>query len=353
LTIAAMRFSLPQLVATLFPKWVVGPEGQAKLFHPIIWFSNDYENGMGREMTNKLPSMIGLRAFEAAARHLSFTRAAVELNLTQSAISHQIRNLGELIGFPLFVREGSEIRMTERGIEYLGPARTAIIDLQVATDRARGHREDNELTIACSGTFALKCLFPHLGDFIAHHPDIRLRVRTIVPSQPMRPDDYDVSIQCGQETDWPGFEVHRISTDEIFPVCSPKLCHGPHGLRRPTDLARFPVVRTQSPWILRDDWSLWLSKAGIADMRFASEISCDLLYPSFQAAIEGIGVALGRSAVVKSDLASGRLVEPFNIRLPSPIGFHLVHPRHRKIPEKVRHFVEWSLDVLAGSYIES
>lgn len=302
-------------------------------------------------MTSKLPSMIGLRTFEAAARHLSFTRAAIELNLTQSAISHQIRNLEELIGFQLFERIGNEIRLTETGKEYLGPARTALIDLQVATDRARGRREGDVLTVACLGTFGIKCLFPHLGDFIARHPDIRLRVRTILPSHPMRPEDYDVSIQYGQEADWPGFEVQRISSEEIFPVCSPALCQGRNGLRTPRDLARYTIVRTTSPWILRDDWPLWLRKAGIDEMRFTSEINCDLLYPSFQAAIEGIGVALGRSAVVQKDLAAARLVEPFKIRLPSSNGYHLVHPRHQHVLPKIRHFVNWSLEVLARAYL--
>lgn len=302
-------------------------------------------------MTNKLPSVIGLRAFEATARHLSFTRAAIELNLTQSAVSHQIRTLEELIGFPLFERMGNEIRLTERGNEYLVSARSIIIDLQVATDRARGRGEDNELTIGCLGTFALKCFFPHLKDFTAHYPHIRLRVRTIVPSHPTRPDDYDISIQYGQETDWPDFDVRRISTEEIFPVCSPKLCQGRNGLRVPRDLENTTIVRTTSPFILRDDWPLWLRKAGIAEMRFSSEIVCDLLYPSFQAAIEGLGVALGRSAVVKNDIAAGRLVEPFNIRLPSTTGYHLVSPRYNKVPEKVQNFIEWCLDRLAVSYI--
>lgn len=303
-------------------------------------------------MVNKLPSMIGLQAFEAVARHLSFTRAAIELNLTQSAVSHQIRNLEELIGFPLFERVGNEVRLTERGKEYLEPARTTLIDIQVATDRAKGRREDNELTIACLGTFGIKCLYPKLGHFAERHPEIRLRVRTIMPSQPMRPDDYDVSIQYGREADWPGFATCRISSEQIFPVCNPTLCEGHYGLRRPSDLSRFTIIRTTSPWILRDDWPLWLRKAGVGDLRFRSEVNCDLLYPSFQAAIEGIGIALGRSAVVRSDIEQGRLVEPFSVRLPSAMGYHLVYPRHQATPMKITKFVAWSREVLAGAYLE-
>lgn len=304
-------------------------------------------------MMSKLPSMIGLQAFEAVARHLSFTRAAIELNLTQSAVSHQIRNLEELIGFPLFDRVGNAVRLTERGKEYLAPARAILIDLQIATDRAKSRREDNELTIACMGTFGVKCLYPHLGSFADRHPEIRLRVRTIMPSQPMRPNDYDVSIQYGREADWPGFTTRRISFEEIFPVCSPVLCEEPYELRHPSDLSRFTIIRTTSPWILRDDWPLWLRKAGVADLEFRSEMSCDLLYSSFQAAIEGIGIALGRSAVVRHDMEEGRLVAPFKMRLQSAIGYHLVYPRHQSTPTKIRKFVAWCQEVLAGIYIYS
>jgi LysR family glycine cleavage system transcriptional activator len=304
-------------------------------------------------MSDRLPSMTGLRAFEAAARHLSFTRASIELNLTQSAISHQIRNLEELIGARLFDRVGNDIQLTDAGQEYVGPARAAITELQVAADRAVGRRQSDTLTIACLGTFAIKCLLPAVGDFARRHPDIRLRFRTLVPFMQVRSDDYDVSIQYGMDADWPAFATQRISTEEIFPVCSPRLLEAPDGLRKPSDLARHVVIRTTSPLVLRDDWPLWLRKAGVTDIRFAGEISCDLLYPTYQAAVDGLGVALGRSAVVQRDLAEGRLVEPFTIRMPSPLGYHLVYPRVHATLTKVQRFVSWSVEVLAAGLQQS
>jgi LysR family glycine cleavage system transcriptional activator len=298
-------------------------------------------------MQNKFPSMTGLRAFESAARHQSFTRASIELNLTQSAISHQIRKLEEMIGSKLFERHGSDIRLTETGLEYLGPARSAITELQFATDRAIGRGQDDVLTVASLGTFMIKCLLPHLGDFIASNPDIHLRVKTLLPFSQGRPDDYDVSIQYGMDSDWQGFVSTRISTEEVFPVCSPLLVEGPSGLKEPQDLAEHAIVRTTSPLILRDDWALWLRRAGVADLVFAREIGCDLLYPSYQIAIEGLGVALGRSAVVQSDILAGRLVEPFSIRLPTPLGYHIVHPPHHSGMPKVKRFTAWAGEVLA------
>lgn len=299
-------------------------------------------------MVRRLPSMSNLIAFEATARHLSFTRAATELNLTQGAVSHQIKNLEDLLGLELFVREGNTIRLTEAGHEYLGSARAAITEILVATDRAIDRKRGDILTIACLGTFSLKCLIPNLGDFMRKHPEIGLRLRTLVPSTHMAPRDYDVSIQYGLREDWPDMVARKMMREELFPVCAPLLLRGEKGLAKPSDLAHHTIIRTASPWILRDDWPLWLGQAGIPGMAIAAEINCDLLYPSYQAAIEGLGVAMGRSAVVMADIAAGRLVEPFAIRLPSALGYHLVMEEERAKLAKVRMFCDWALDRLGS-----
>ncbi|WP_170149887.1 transcriptional regulator GcvA [Rhodoplanes roseus] len=300
-------------------------------------------------MLRRLPSMSGLRAFEATARHLSFTQAATELNLTQGAVSHQIKNLEDLLGLKLFVRDGNAIRLTEAGHEYLTSARAAITEVLVATDRAIDRQRGDVLTIACLGTFAIKSLIPNLGDFIRRHPTIGLRVRTLVPLIEMDPQDYDVSIQYGTGADWPGMVAHKIGAEELFPVCSPALLEAGRGLGSPKDLARHTVIRTASPLILRDDWPLWQEKAGVSGIAFASEITCDLLYPSYQAAIEGLGVAMGRSSVVRGDIARGRLVEPFSIRLPSALGYYVVTGVERAKLAKVQHFSEWALGQLGSA----
>lgn len=297
-------------------------------------------------MLRRLPSMSGLRAFEATARHLSFTQAATELNLTQGAVSHQIKNLEDLLGLKLFVRDGNAIRLTEAGQEYLTSARAAITEVLVATDRAIDRQRGDVLTIACLGTFAIKSLIPNLSDFVRRYPQIGLRIRTLVPLIEMAPQDYDVSIQYGTGADWPGMVAHKIGGEELFPVCSPMLLRNGKGLATPKDLARQTIIRTASPLILRDDWPLWLEKAGVSGLEFAAEITCDLLYPSYQAAIEGLGVAMGRSSVVKSDIANGRLVEPFSIRLPSTLGYYIVAGAERAKLAKVQMFRDWALDRL-------
>lgn len=296
----------------------------------------------------RLPSMSGLRAFEATARHLSFTRAATELNLTQGAVSHQIKNLEDLLGLRLFTRDGNAIRLTDAGFEYLASARAALTEVLVATDRAIDRQRGDVLTVACLGTFSIKCLLPNIGDFMRRHPSIGLRIRTLVPSTYMAPQDYDVSIQYGSSEDWPDMVARKILREELFPVCSPALLRADDGLRVPLDLSRHTVIRTASPFILRDDWPLWLEKAGIPGITFAGEISCDLLYPSYQAAIEGLGVAMGRSAVVAGDIRSGRLIEPFAVRLPSSLGYHLVMEEDRAKLAKVGLFCDWALERLGA-----
>jgi LysR family glycine cleavage system transcriptional activator len=292
--------------------------------------------------------MSGLRAFEATARHLSFTRAATELNLTQGAVSHQIKNLEDLLGLKLFTRDGNTIRLTEAGFEYLASARAALTEVLVATDRAIDRQRGDVLTIACLGTFSIKCLLPNIGDFTRRHPSIGLRIRTLVPSTHMAPQDYDVSIQYGSSEDWPDMVARKIMREELFPVCSPALLKT-GGLRVPRDLTHHTVIRTASPFILRDDWPLWLERAGIPGITFAGEISCDLLYPSYQAAIEGLGVAMGRSAVVAADIRAGRLVEPFSVRLPSSLGYHLVAGTERAKLAKVQLFCDWALERLGAA----
>nr|WP_281394880.1 transcriptional regulator GcvA [Xanthobacter tagetidis] len=292
-----------------------------------------------------MPSMRALQAFEAAARHLNFTRAAVELNLTQTAISHQIRNLEETLDIQLFSRDGGRLRLTAAGEQYVAAARLVISEISLATDRASHEQRDDTLTIGCLGTFEIKSLLPHISEFQEKHPDLSLRFKTIIPNAPPARPDYDVSIQYGVG-DWPGMTAYKLGEEEVFPVCSPRLLEKDPDLTAPADLARHTIIRTGSPLLVRDDWPFWLDRAGVPGLAFAREITCDLLYPAFQAAIEGLGIVMGRSAVVRHDISRGLLVEPFSIRLHSPSAYYLVVPQARENLAKVEVFRDWVLNAL-------
>ncbi|MGF7159365.1 LysR family glycine cleavage system transcriptional activator [Rhodoligotrophos appendicifer] len=284
--------------------------------------------------------MKALQAFEAAARHLNFTRAAVELNLTQTAISHQIRNLEEMLGAKLFARGLGKLQLTQAGESYLAAVSLVISEISLATDRATYEQRDDTLTIGCLGTFLIKSLLPNVTDFMQRFPDLKLRFKTLVPNAPPARPEYDVAFQYGVG-DWSGVTVHKLGDEEVFPVCSPRLLAQGPPLTKPADLQHHMIVRSGSPLLVRDDWPFWLERAGVPDLVFDREISCDLLYPAFHAAIEGLGIVMGRSAVVGHDIAEGRLIEPFNIRVSSPSAYYLLIPQGREILPKVAAFREW------------
>jgi LysR family transcriptional regulator, glycine cleavage system transcriptional activator len=287
----------------------------------------------------KLPSISEMLAFDAVARHLSFTRAGVELNLTQTAISHQIKRLEEALGAPLFVRQPHGLALTHIAHDYLASVRESIATLRLATDRVLRTHASGMVTVACLGTFALKCLIPKLQGFKREHPDIAVNVRTFQPHDTRPTVDFDVAIHYGAG-DWPGLDAEKIGEEEVFPVCSGVWLDRIQD-RAPKSLRNCTVIRTSSPLILRDDWTAWLREAGVPDLTFSDEAHFDLLHPSLQAAVDGLGIAMGRSAVVKADIAAGRLFEPFNIKLSSTSNYYLLSHRDRLNRPEVSAFREW------------
>jgi LysR family transcriptional regulator, glycine cleavage system transcriptional activator len=290
-------------------------------------------------MRNRMPSMMNLRAFEAAARHLSFTRAAIELNLTQTAISHQIKSLEDLLQVKLFVRSANMIALTEVGKAYLRSVRAAIIEISAATDRATDQSDENVLTVQSLGLFAIKRLLPHLHDFRMQHPAITLKLRTIQSFENNFQHDFDVAIWHGAG-DWMGMTAEKLAEEEVFPVCSPRILEQGPPLIAPEDLHRHTIIRTSST-ILRDEWPFWLETAHTGELTFQSEITCDYMITSLQAAIDGLGITLGRSGVVGPDLLAGRLIEPFSIRARSMFSYHVVWPARSSEQRKVQLFKDW------------
>ncbi|WP_316167334.1 MULTISPECIES: transcriptional regulator GcvA [unclassified Bradyrhizobium] len=287
----------------------------------------------------RLPSLNGLRAFEAAARHLSFTRAASELNVTQTAISHQIKRLEDELGLRLFVRQNRSLALTPQARDYLPLVRAAFDDLRLATERLV--RKDNAkvLTVSTIASLAAKWLLPRLTAFQEAHPGIDVRITTSTGLVDFRKDDVDAAIRYGRGH-WPGVRAEWLMADELFPVCSPALLHGDKPLRCPEDLAHHTLLQVSGGY--DDDWRLWLTAAGLpVEMSRQGRLSFDLSLMTVQAAIDGLGVAIGRTAYVQDDIAKGRLVVPFKMTLPSDAGFYLVTPEGRTDPPKLKAFRQW------------
>lgn len=290
---------------------------------------------------SRLPSLNGLRAFEAAARHLSFTRAAEELNVTQTAISHQIKRLEEELGVRLFVRQNRTLALTADGRDYLPGIRAAFQDLRLATERLKRKENANVLIVSTITSFAAKWLMPRLSKFQQQHPSIDVRVTTSMELADFARDGVDVGIRYGHGK-WSGLRSDWLMAEELFPVCSPALLKGHHPIRTPDDLRHHTLLYASHD--MEDDWRLWLTAAGASpDILKQPALTFDMIFMTVQAAIDGLGVAVGRTTFVESDLAAGRLVAPFDMTLPIDVGFYLVCPEAAADTPKIAAFREWLL----------
>jgi len=291
-------------------------------------------------MVKHLPSISSLRAFEATARHLSFTRAAIELNLTQTAISHRIKDLETLLSMQLFVRLQTGIEITDSGRQYLDAIRPALSQIAAATYSTLSVH-DNHLRVLCLSAFAIERLFPLLPDFWKRHPDIELHIAPSIAGERSLHRDFDVAVLYGPD-DWQGLDAHRVASEEVFPVCAPSLL----GPEAPTltlsDLARYPIIRTVSP-IVMDEWPLWLQGTGASSADIAQELHCESLYFAMRATLAGLGLGLGRTSLVAKALASGELIEPFRRRISIDSSYFIVSRPAKSRLSKVKAFRSWLL----------
>jgi len=287
-------------------------------------------------MSRTLPPLNALRAFEAAARHLSFTKAAGELSVTQAAISHQVKALEEYLGIRLFRRLNRALLLTEEGQAYMPAVRESFDRISQATAALKRRDVSGALTVTSMPSFAAKWLVPRLARFRENHPDIDVRLTTSPHLVDFGREDVDIGIRYGTGN-YPGLEVQRLMEDAVFPVCSPGLLSGRAPLREPADLARHTL--------LHDDymisWATWLTAAGLQDIDPKVGPYFDQSDLMIQAAIAGQGVALGRSSLVEDDLLAGRLVRPFELALTPPHAYFLVCLPGMLARPKVAAFHKW------------
>ena len=292
-----------------------------------------------------LPSLNGLRAFEAAARHLSFTRAASELNVTQTAISHQIRRLEQQLGKRLFVRKTRTLTLTRDAADYLPAIRAAFDDLRRATERLQRPDRDGLLTVSTTASLAAKWLVTRVASFQDAHPGMEVRITTSSHLVDFQREEVDMAVRYGRGN-WPGLRIQWLMAENIFPVCSPALLKGRKPLRRPEDLAHHTLLHTT---IGREDWQLWLTAAGIpAALALRRGLSFDQSFMALQAAVDGLGVALSSQSLVEADVAAGRLVMPFDLVLPADAGYYIVAPEETADTTKIALFRDWLVHLVAS-----
>ena len=294
-------------------------------------------------MARRLPPLNALRAFEAAARHLSFTKAAEELFVTQAAISHQVKALEAALDLQLFRRLNRRLMLTDAGQLYL-PALTEAFDaIDTATTRLRADENAGRLVVSVANSLAAKWLLPRLPRFRERHPEIEVEISAADRLVDFGRDNVDMAIRYGLGR-YPGLRVDPLLEDTIFPVCSPGLLAGPVPLREPGDLRRHSLLHDEVSGDEGPDWPFWLAAVGVtgawADRGQRYSHSSLVL----QAAIDGQGVALGRSTLVALDLEAGRLVQPFGPARPSSYACYVVSPPATAQRPKIKAFRDWLLD---------
>ena len=291
-------------------------------------------------MRRRLPPPNWLRSFEAAARHLSFTHAAQELNVSQSAVSQQVKLLEHFLKQPLFRRFPRRLELTDAGKAYLPTVREAFTRLATTTEELFGTSQENVITIKVNISFAVLWLAPRLGQFMAQYPQLSLRVVNTIWSDELSWDGIDLDIRIGKG-DWPNLQIMRLAEDTLFPLCAPHL-----KLTKSTDLAQHILL---TPMGNEDGWPQWFSYAGVEDFNVERSVQLDTAAVAYEMAASGVGIALGRRILSQDLLHKGRLVKPFDIEMPTEETYYLVWPKERFESPGALAFRDWLTDEFLDS----
>ena len=293
-------------------------------------------------MARRLPPLNSLRAFEAAARHLSFTRAADELFVTQAAVSHQIKGLEDFLGVQLFIRKNRKLLLTDQGQEYWPKIRDIFEKLAAATEQLKAQGASGALNISVVPTFAIVWLVPRLTRFNALYPDIEVRLKATDREVDFFQDDIDVAIY-NEKGDYAGMYSETLLNEFLTPMCSPALLDGEKPLTEPDDLRHHMLLHDATTY----EWREWLKLAGVKgiDLRKGPVFSHSSMV--MQAAIHGQGVALGHNVLAQPEIEAGRLMCPFDIVLPSDYKYDLVCPEEWAERPKIKAFRDWIMETVA------
>lgn len=298
-------------------------------------------------MANRLPPLNALKAFEASARQLSFTRAAEELFVTQAAVSHQIKSLEEYLGIKLFMRKNRALLLTEEGQAYYLDIKDVFNAINDATERLLARGAKGAITVSLQPSFAIQWLVPRLNAFNALHPDIDVRIKAVDQPESSLTEDVDVAIYYGRGH-WADIHAQQLQKEYLVPVCSPLLLQGKKPLNKVDDLINHTLLHDTS----RRDWKRWFKQTGIK----ATNVNHGPIFSHssmvVQAALHGQGVALAHSFLAKPDIDAGRLICPFAEVLESKNAYYVVCRERQVDIGKISAFREWVLDTVADEQEE-
>lgn len=284
--------------------------------------------------------LLALRAFEATARHLSVSKAAMELCVTPGAISQQVRQLEDTIGVALLQRKGRSIELTDAGL-VLRPQLTQALDVMgLALDSISRSHNSKTLKLTLLPTLAEKWLMPRLSRFHGAHPELDIQIMTSFRNIDLETEGVDMASWVGMGLP-SGVEGVKLFDDEFLPVCSPRLLRGAKKPKQPRDLAAFTFLHSV-PRV--DDWHQWLTQAGEPGLKPVNSLSFGNSSLAIQAALDGVGVAMVQYEYVKANLADGDLVAPFDLRVRGRNGYYLGWSAQRRVSAAFAQFRDWILE---------
>ena len=281
----------------------------------------------------------GLRAFESAARHLNLRAAAEELNVTPSAVSHQIRGIEATLGVTLFLRANKRLSLTNDGRALLPGLSEGFGRIERAVADLYNNQEQGVLTVSMAATFAMRWFMPRLPRFQQRFPDIEIRISTTQRAVKFEREDIDAAIRHG-DGGWADMQCDRLFDVETTPVCSPDLMNAEVPLYGPEDLHNHILIHASARG---DDWAQWFAHSGIAYKKPARELTFETTNFALAAAIKGLGVAIADRHIVEEDVEAGRLVVPFEFTHPHPDSYFLVCPLSQAQKPKMTRFRAWLL----------
>ena len=290
-------------------------------------------------MKKRLPPLNWLRAFESSARHLNFTQAAAELHMTQAAVSQQIKGLETQLGCALFTRLARGLVLTDSGRAYIPGVRESIEKLALITEEVFGNDRSHTLTVRVNMVFFNSWLAPRLADFREQNPNIDLRFTSNIWVA-YQDKEADLEICYGKGV-WSGFTSHRLTWDELIPVCSPELLGGQLPPTDPTELGSYSLLHVIG---YEEGWGYWLNQLGYHSVDVSQGLHFDSLMTAMEMAAQGHGVALSRTSLVASMLKSGRLIAPFNETTATSESFFLTTPSNKIPRPQATAFASWLID---------
>ena len=291
-----------------------------------------------------------LRSFEASARHLSFSKASEELSVTPAAVSQQVKKLEEFLGMALFQRLQHGLVLSDSGQILLTELREVFLHLDKAIERVIENDSRSMLTLTVAPTFAVMWLIPRLHKFYTLHPEIDVRISTGLGLADFQRDDYDAAIRLG-DGNWHGLETIKLFDESVTPMCSPRLLEGSNAIKKPDDLINHVLLHNHSMDFDPEapTWKTWLEAADASEVDSSRGMHFALPDHGLQASIDGLGIVLGWQTLSAKDIATKRVIAPFDISLPLGSSFYLVYPEAFSRRPNIEAFRYWMLQEIKES----